>query len=47
MKVSWISEMRELDRTASEKFGIREELLMENAGLATCAVISKELGIKD
>jgi NAD(P)H-hydrate epimerase len=47
MKVSWVSEMRELDRTASEKFGIKEELLMENAGLATCGVISKELGIKD
>ena len=38
--------MRELDKTASEKFGIREELLMENAGLASCSVISKELGIK-
>lgn len=46
MKISWVSEMRELDKTASEKFGIKEELLMENAGLATCAVIEKELGIK-
>jgi len=46
MKISWVSEMRELDRTASEQFGIKEELLMENAGLATCSVISKEFGIQ-
>lgn len=45
MKVSRVSEMRELDRTASEQFGIKEELLMENAGLATCAVISEVFGI--
>ncbi len=38
--------MRELDRIASEQFGIKEELLMENAGLATCSVISKEFGIQ-
>ncbi|MDY6972408.1 MAG: NAD(P)H-hydrate epimerase, partial [Thermodesulfobacteriota bacterium] len=47
MKVSTVSEMRGLDRTAIEKFGIKEELLMENAGEATYFVISKELGIKD
>ena len=47
MKVSWVSEMRELDKTASEEFGIKEDLLMENAGLATCSVISRVFGIKN
>ena len=32
MKVSRISEMKELDRKATEEFGIAAELLMENAG---------------
>lgn len=45
MKVSSVSEMRELDRTAIEKFGIREELLMENAGEAVYSVIRSRLGI--
>jgi hydroxyethylthiazole kinase-like uncharacterized protein yjeF len=39
--------MRGLDRTAIEKFGIVEELLMENAGLAVYSVILNEFGIKD
>jgi len=34
MKISTVSEMRALDRRAIEAFGIREELLMENAGEA-------------
>ena len=47
MKVSRVSQMRELDRTAIEKFGIREELLMENAGHAAYFSLLKELGIKE
>ena len=47
MKISQVSEMRELDRTAIEKFGIREELLMENAGEALYFVLLQALGIKD
>ena len=47
MKISRVSEMRALDRTAIEKFGIKEELLMENAGEALYFVLLQEFGIKD
>lgn len=47
MKVSRVAEMRNLDKTAIEHFGITEDLLMENAGIATCFVILNEFGIKD
>ena len=43
MKVSSTDEMRELDRTAIEKYGIIEDLLMENAGLAVCAAIREHI----
>lgn len=46
MKVSTVNQMKELDRTAVEKFSIKEEILMENAGLATFSVIQNEFGIK-
>jgi len=46
MKVSRVSEMRALDRTAIKKFGIVEALLMENAGQAVYFVLLKEFGIK-
>ena len=46
MKISSVSEIRNLDKTAIKEFGIKEELLMENAGEATYFVISKECGIK-
>jgi NAD(P)H-hydrate epimerase len=39
--------MRGLDRAAIDEFGIVEEFLMENAGLAVYSVILNEFGIKD
>ena len=46
MKVSRVSEMRTMDRTAIEQFGIVEELLMENAGHAVYFVLLNEFGIE-
>jgi ADP-dependent NAD(P)H-hydrate dehydratase / NAD(P)H-hydrate epimerase len=45
MKVARVAEMRALDRTASKKFGVTEQLLMENAGEAVHFVILGEMGI--
>jgi NAD(P)H-hydrate epimerase len=47
MKVSRIEEMRNLDKRATEEFGIPQELLMKNAGEAAYSVILKEFGIKN
>lgn len=44
MKVCHVNEMRRLDKSASERFGIKEELLMENAGLSSYFAIVKEIG---
>lgn len=45
MRVSTVAEMRALDQAAVEEFGIRAELLMENAGQAVAHVIAREHGI--
>jgi len=47
MKVAKVDEMKDLDRRATEEFGISQDLLMENAGQAVHFVISQELGIKN
>ena len=47
MKISTVNEMRNLDRRAVEEYGIVEELLMENAGLATFCTIMKEVVVKN
>ena len=46
MKISNVTEMRALDRTAIETYGIKEELLMENAGDAVYFIILTKFGIK-
>ena len=46
MKVASINEMRKLDKLASEEFGIPEEILMENAGIAVYDTIKEDIGIK-
>lgn len=46
MKVSSVSEMRAMDGSAVETYGIAETILMENAGLAACTVLDRELGIR-
>jgi len=45
MKVSSVDRMRAMDRSATERYGISEMLLMENAGMAACTVLDREVGI--
>jgi NAD(P)H-hydrate epimerase len=47
MKVAKVDEMKDLDRLATEEFGISADLLMENAGQAVYFVILQELGIRN
>ncbi len=46
MKVCTVDSMRKMDRKAVEHYGIRSELLMENAGHAAYLVIHREIGIR-
>lgn len=46
MKVSTVQEMRDLDRTAIEQYGITEDLLMENAGHAAYFTLLTRLGVQ-
>jgi ADP-dependent NAD(P)H-hydrate dehydratase / NAD(P)H-hydrate epimerase len=45
MKISTVKQMRELDRSAVERFGIAEEILMENAGQAAYFTILSHIGV--
>jgi len=45
MKVASVSEMRAMDRTAVQQYGMSEEILMENAGHGTYSVLCKEIGV--
>jgi len=46
VKVASVEEMRAMDRSAIEDFGIIAELLMENAALATYTVIQERFGVR-
>lgn len=46
MKLTTVEQMRGMDRHAIEKLGIAEEILMENAALASVALLQKEFGIR-
>jgi hydroxyethylthiazole kinase-like uncharacterized protein yjeF len=45
MKVSRVDEMKAMNRTAIEQFGIPPDLLMENAGHAAYTALENEFGI--
>jgi len=47
MKISTVKQMRDMDRTATDAYGIPETILMENAGIAAFSVIANEVGIKN
>jgi len=47
MKISTVAQMGNLDKSATEEFGIADDLLMENAGQAVYFVILGEFGIKN
>jgi ADP-dependent NAD(P)H-hydrate dehydratase / NAD(P)H-hydrate epimerase len=42
MKISKVGEMRGMDRAAIDRFGIPDEILMENAGLAAVRVLLRQ-----
>ncbi len=45
MKIATVDEMRFMDRYAIDKLGIAEEILMENAGLASLQIIKEKIGM--
>ncbi len=46
MKLATVQQMRGMDRSAIEKLGIAEEILMENAAHASAALLQREIGIR-
>lgn len=44
MKVTTVEQMRAMDRAAIEEFGVPEQILMENAGIAAATVIERTVG---
>jgi len=46
MKICTVAEMRNFDRLAIERYGIPDQLLMENAGMATYLVVADTIGVR-
>jgi len=46
MKLATVEQMRGIDRCAIEQLGIAEEILMENAALASLGVLKRTIGIR-
>ncbi|MEA2101686.1 MAG: NAD(P)H-hydrate dehydratase [Thermodesulfobacteriota bacterium] len=46
MKISSVQQMRDMDSNAVKRFGIPNEILMENAGNAVYSVIREHLGVQ-
>jgi len=46
MKISRVHEMRLLDKIAVKKYGINEQLLMENAGTAAFSAVLNDFGVQ-
>jgi hydroxyethylthiazole kinase-like uncharacterized protein yjeF len=46
MKICTVETMRIMDREAVTRYGLSEELLMENAGQAACEMLRREIGIR-
>lgn len=47
MKVTTVEQMRAMDRAAIEEFGVPEQILMENAGIAAASVIERAIGASE
>jgi len=47
MKIASADEMRSMDRYAIDNLGIAEEILMENAGLASINLLRNKIGLRD
>ncbi len=47
MRIASVEQMRRMDRRAMDEFGIRDELLMENAALAAFHVFAERFGVRD
>jgi NAD(P)H-hydrate repair Nnr-like enzyme with NAD(P)H-hydrate epimerase domain len=46
MKLATVEQMRGMDRYAIEKLGLAEEILMENAAMASVVLLQRKIGIR-